>query len=95
MLHGVHYFKEHLWSIIRQSAGRPIKSQETSLPERKYTPVLDQVRLHKGVSHLSESRIERSRQLQEKCNDFVKRIINEETGYQTKARRQAARSNRE
>ena len=52
---------------------------------------MQQERIHKGVSHLSESRIEWTRYSQTKDKDVAKRIVNKDAGEETKARRQAVR----
>ena len=51
-----------------------------------------QIKMHKGVSYLSESRIERAYQTQTKDNDLLKRIATQDIGREAKARRQSIRN---
>ena len=81
-LYGVDYLKEHLCNIIRQSSGRPIKTPETSLPERKYTPVLgmlssdiriqNEEQKYAKVEHEDRSKLMRTQQLDDVTRDEIK-----------------------
>ena len=47
------------------------------------------IRLRKGLTHISESRIERAHQLQDRDNNSTKRLSDVEKGKQLKLKRQA------